>query len=198
MPIRVLLSLCAVLLCLAVSLLFRLLRRQTPQSSGSNDNLSRRALRDGRADEILWSRDGAHGSAGMSRRRFIPNVIMGSFVVLLFRMVARGMDTDWRRSSDVARKGDQTPHSDSAAARRGDQAPPHSDSAASRRGDQTPHSDSAASRRGDQTPHSDSAASRRGDQTPHSDNAASRRGDQTPHSDSAVARTSDQTHNDSA
>src|ERR1035438_8505168 len=126
MLMRILLSLCAVLLCLAVGLLLRLLRRQTPQSTGSNDNLSHRAVRDDRADEILWSRDGAYGSAGMSRRRFIPNVIMGSFVVLLFRMVARGMETDWRRSSDN---------------------PPHSDSAVARRGDQTPHSDSAESSR---------------------------------------------------
>jgi hypothetical protein len=177
MLMRILLSLCAVLLCLAVGLLLRLLRRQTPQSSGLNDNPSNRAVHNDRADEILWSRDGAYGSAGMSRRRFIPNVIMGSFVVLLFRMVARGMETDWRRSSDN---------------------PPHSDSAVARRGDQTPHSDSAATRRGDQTPHSDSAVARRGDQTPHSDSAVARRGDQTPHSDSAVARRGDQTHNDSA
>ena len=191
MLIRILLSLCAVLLCLAVGLLFRLLRRQTPQSSGPIDNRSNRAVRDDRADEILWSRDGAYGSAGMSRRRFIPNVIMGSFVVLLFRMVARGMETDWRRSSD------NPPHSDSAASRRGDQTP-HSDSSATRRGDQTPHSDSAVARRGDQTPHSDSAVARRGDQTPHSDSAVARRGDQTPHSDSAVARRVDQTHNASA
>ena len=189
MLMRILLPLCAVLLCLAVGLLFRLLRRQTPQSSGPIDNRSNRAVRDDRADEILWSRDGAYGSAGMSRRRFIPNVIMGSFVVLLFRMVARGMETDWRRASD------NPPHSDSAVSRN---EPPHSDSAVARRGDQTPHSDSAATRRGDQTPHSDSAVARRGDQTPHSDSAVARRGDQTPHSDSAVARRDDQTHNDSA
>ena len=189
MLMRILLSLCAVLLCLAVGLLLRLLRRQTPQSSGPIDNRSNRAVRDDRADEILWSRDGAYGSAGMSRRRFIPNVMMGSFVVLLFRMVARGMETDWRRASD------NPPHSDSAVSRN---EPPHSDSAVARRGDQTPHSDSAATRRGDQTPHSDSAVARRGDQTPHSDSAVARRGDQTPHSDSAVARRDDQTHNDSA
>ena len=178
MLIRVLLSLCVVLLCLVAGLLFRLLRRQTHQSSGSNDLPSNRAAGSNRADEVLWSRDGAYGSAGMSRRRFIPNVIMGSFVVLLFRMVARGMEMDLRRSSD--NPGDQTPHSDSAAARRG----------------QAPHSDSAASSRG-QAPHSDSAVARRGDQTPHSDSAASSRG-QAPHSDSAVARRDDQTHNDSA
>jgi hypothetical protein len=160
MLMRVLLSLCAVLLCLAVGLLFRLLRRQTPRSSGPIDNRSNRAVRDGRADAILWSRDGAYGSAGMSRRRFIPNVIMGSFVVLLFRMVARGMETDWRRSSD------NPPHSDSAVSRN---EPPHSDSAAARRGDQTPHSDSAAARR-DNPPHSDSAVARRVDQT-HNDSA---------------------------
>jgi hypothetical protein len=188
MLMRILLSLCAVLLCLAVGLLLRLLRRQTPQTSGSNDNLSNRAVRDNRADEILWSRDGAYGSAGMSRRRFIPNVIMGSFVVLLFRMVARGMETDWRRSSD------NPPHSDSAATRRGDQTP-HSDSAVARRGDQTPHSDSAVSR--NEPPHSDSAVARRGDQTPHSDSAVST--NEPPHSDSAVARRGGQTpHSDSA
>jgi hypothetical protein len=187
MLMRILLSLCAVLLCLAVGLLLRLLRRQTPQSSVSNDNLSSRAVRNGRADEVLWSRDGAYGSAGMSRRRFIPNVIMGSFVVLLFRMVARGMETDWRRSSD------NPPHSDSVASRN---EPPHSDSAVARRGDQTPHSDSAVGR-GDNPPHSDSALARRGDQTPHSDSAVARR-DNPPHSDSAVARRVDQTHNDSA
>src|ERR1035437_4664736 len=129
----ILLSLCVVLLCLAVGLLFHLLRRQNLQNSRMSDDLPpNRAGRDERANEVLWSRDRAHGPAGMSRRRFIPNVIMGSFVVLLFRMVARGMETDFRRSSDTP-----PPHSDSAEARR--------------RGDQAPHSDSAeARRRGDQ------------------------------------------------
>jgi hypothetical protein len=141
MFVRIFLPVSIIMLAAAVGMLIIQLRRLGQQ-------VAKPARADQGGDEVLWSRRG-----GISRRRFIPNAMMGAAALMLFEMMARNSTAEptppaKKRSSDSGTPshsdaGDQS-HSDA-----GDQS--HSDA-----GDQS-HSDA-----GDQS-HSDA-----GDQS-HSD-----------------------------